>query len=485
MLRVSIRMCAILAAVAIVCASNAVASRAGTVSPELARALKHRGTHADVAVIVHFQSPLDLQPLATSDRSQRDNRIMVALKAHTKSNFEAIAPLLRQVQTTQLKDLWMSNAIAVTVPAFQINTLAAHGRIERVDLDSFVQGSRPQRTPPSRTASAGAPAFPGVEDSTVVNSLPVTPPELRSAKVGWNIAAVHAPDVWQRGYSGQGVVVASMDTGADLAHPDLRSKWRGGTNSWFDPHGEEATPYDATGHGTQALGVMVGGPEIGVAPNARWISVRLFNGKGRASMSDIHLAFQWLLDPDGDPATVDAPDVVNASWALIGRGTGHCTLEFNDDIRVLRSAGIAVVFAAGNDGPMPATSNSPGNNPGVVSVGAIDRDMEVDRQTSRGPSACTGSAFPTLMAPGVQVRTADLSHGGQPSYTTTSGSSLAAPHVSGVLALLAGAFPTASVAQLEGALEHSANAGRIDALAAFTVLQDALRSASVGATPNY
>ena len=485
MWRVSIRMCAILAVVAVVCVSTTVASQAGTVSPELERALTHRGTHADIAVIIHFHNPLDLQPLATGDRSQRDNRVMLALKAHAKNNLEAIASLLHEVQASQVKDLWMSNAIAVTVPAFQINKLASHGQVERVDPDTFVQGGRPQRTPPSRTDSAGAPSLAVVGDSTVIHALTVTTPALRSAKVGWNIAAVHAPDVWQRGYSGQGVVVASMDTGADLAHPDLRSKWRGGTNSWFDPHGEEATPYDATGHGTQALGVMVGGPEIGVAPNARWISVRLFNGKGRASMSDIHLAFQWLLDPDGDPATVDAPDVVNASWALMGRGTGHCTLEFNDDIRVLRSAGIAVVFAAGNDGPMPATSNSPGNNPGVVSVGAIGRDMEVDRQTSRGPSACTGSAFPTLMAPGVQVRTADLSHGGQPSYTTTSGSSLAAPHVSGVLALLAGAFPTASVAQLEGALEHSANVGRIDALAAFTVLQDALRSASVGATPNY
>jgi subtilisin family serine protease len=241
------------------------------------------------------------------------------------------------------------------------------------------------------------------------------------------------------------------------------------------------------GHGTQALGIMLAGLGMGVAPGAQWISVRLFNAAGRASMSDIHLAFQWLLDPDGDPSTLDAPDVVNASWALTGRSSGACVLEFSEDIRTLESAGIAVVFAAGNDGPKPNTSNSPGNNPGVLSVGAVDRDFELARQTSRGPSACDGGVFPRLLAPGVAVRTTDLSHGGQASYTTVSGSSLAAPHASGVLALLAGAVPSASVAELQAALlaglpgvdavAKSAPPARLDALAALNALWTAHESA--------
>jgi subtilisin family serine protease len=305
------------------------------------------------------------------------------------------------------------------------------------------------------------------------------------ATPGWNIVAVHAPDVWALGHTGQGVVVATMDTGVDLAHPDLRRKWRGGANGWFDPHGVEASPYDAIGHGTQAMGVIVGGSALGVAPDARWIAARLYDGNGRASMSDIHRVFQWLMDPDGDPATVDAPDVVNASWALSGRAAGTCILEFNDDIRALRSAGIAVVFAAGNDGPSAGTSSSPGNNPGVLSVGAVDRDRVAARQTSRGPSACDGTTFPRLVAPGVNVRTTDLSHGGQLSTTTVSGSSLAAPHVAGVMALLIGAFPSASVADLESAMARAAadlgdpgedslyGHGFVDALAAFNSLRNA------------
>jgi bacillopeptidase F len=295
----------------------------------------------------------------------------------------------------------------------------------------------------------------------------------------WNLQTIRVPELWAMGHKGRGVVVATMDTGADLEHPDLAHSWRGGSNSWFDPHAEEATPYDALGHGTQALGLLVGGNSIGVAPDAQWIAARLYNGAGRASMSDIHLAFQWLMDPDGDASTPDAPDVVNASWSLTGRLTGNCSLEFVDDLRALRAAGIAVVFAAGNDGPREATSNSPGNNPGVVSVGALDQNLEIARATSRGPSACDGSVFPSLLAPGVNIPTTDLSHGGVASLTSVSGSSMATPHVAGVMALLMGAFPSASVAELELALAGTVRAGepaRLNALAAFKALQATLAS---------
>jgi serine protease AprX len=465
-----------------------VQAQAGEITPALERSMAHRGTHADTAVILRFADSLDLQSVAKGDRKVRSSGMLLALKDTANRHREAIEPALKAQGAVKLRDLWLINAIAFTVPAVAVKPLAALDGVASMDLDAYVQGGRSQRTPVPRSASGEAsPAL--VNPPAAPSAAPV--PDFSKSRPGWNLSAIHAPELWAMKHAGQGIVVASMDTGADLEHPDLRGKWRGGTNSWFDPHGEEPMPTDALGHGTQALGVILGNPEIGVAPLARWIAVRLYNGNGRASMSDIHLGFQWLIDPDGDPLTLDAPDVVNASWALTGRAVGSCVMEFGEDIRTLRSAGIAVVFAAGNDGPFPHTSNSPGNNPGVMSVGAIDRDSEVARQTSRGPSSCDGAVFPRVMAPGVQVRTADLSHGGQASYTIASGSSLAAPHVAGVMALLAGAFPGATVAELEAAVLGGAQPierkgtgggpgmGRVDALAAFHVLRHNREAAAV------
>jgi subtilisin family serine protease len=461
-----------------------VHTQAATISLELQRAVLHRGSHADTALLLRFTDALDLQPYAIGDRSLRDNRLLLALQARAARNRAAVQPLLLELGAEHIRDLWLINAVAVTVASHAVARLAQHPGVARLDLDSLVQGGRSQRLPLSRSA-AGAPAPAGPQASPPAPAQSVaTSLAQASVPVEWPVQALQVPALWALGLKGRGITVATLDTGVDLAHPDLRGQWRGGRNSWFDPHGEEATPYDALGHGTQALGVLLGAGGTGVAPEAQWIAARLYNGDGRASMSDIHLAFQWLLDPDGDPSTLDAPDVVNASWSLSGSATGTCVLEFAEDLAALRSAGIAVVFAAGNDGPRVGTSNSPGNNPGVLSVGAADSEQHIARATSRGPSACDAATFPRLLAPGVGIRTTDLSHGGLASYTTVSGSSLAAPHASGVLALLAGAFPRASVAELEAALLGSAqNAGageavgaqpgHIRALAAYQALQEA------------
>lgn len=433
---------------------GAATSGTAETGAELRRALATRSAEADTAVIVRLRAPLDLRARAVGRRDPRDQQLPVALRERLGQSVVALQPWLTRADVHDVRPLWIINGVALTLPARAVAELAARPGVARVDLDSHVQGAPQQRTPPARRGAAPAMAPPPTPTPT-----PTSGQEPGTFVPEWNIAAVRAPALWSRGQTGRGVVVALMDTGADLQHPQLRARWRAGANSWFDPHGEESSPYDALGHGTQSLAIILGGAGLGMAPDARWIAVRLFDSQGRARMSDIHRAFQWLLDPDGDPATPDAPDVVNASWTLSGAAAGSCIREFEEDILALRSAGMAVVFAAGNDGPAPGTSSSPGNNPGALSVGAVTRTRNLARQTSRGPSACDGSGFPRLLAPGVNVRTADLSHGGVPSYTSVSGSSLAAPHVSGALALLAAAFPQASVSELEEALQAGAAPG--------------------------
>jgi hypothetical protein len=129
--------------------------------------------------------------------------------------------------------------------------------------------------------------------------------------------------------------------------------------------------------------------------------------------------------------------VVNASWGLTGTA-GQCITEFSTDIEVLKAAGIAIAIAAGNDGPAPLTSLSPANNPsGLCRRRDRRRPERSPGFSSRGPSACDGTVYPELVAPGVDINTADLSFGGMPLYAVVSGTSYAAPHAAGAMALLA------------------------------------------------
>lgn len=405
----------------------AAGAQAATLAPDLATALAARAPQDEIAVIVTLADRVDPGMYAAADRSARDTRLVRALQEKAAATQGGVRTYLMNRGARQFRELWVINGFAVVARASVILQLASFPGVERIGLDALLEAP---------VTTSGTPAAPE-----------------------WNLDTVHAPALWAQGFTGSGIVVANMDTGVDPMHPDLAAKWRGGANSWYDPHGEHATPYDRTGHGTQTMGIMVGGAAggtaIGMAPDARWIAVKLYDDAGFASYSDIHLAFQWLLDPDGDLGTVDAPDVVNASWGLVGTA-GQCVAEFATDIEVMKAAGIAVAFAAGNDGPAPLTSLSPGNNPQVLSAGAVDASLAVADFSSRGPSACDGSVYPKLAAPGVDIHTADLSFGGLPQYVVVSGTSYAAPHAAGAMALLAGAVPHASVAQIEAALTAGA-----------------------------
>ncbi|MHB8808431.1 MAG: S8 family serine peptidase, partial [Desulfobulbaceae bacterium] len=155
----------------------------------------------------------------------------------------------------------------------------------------------------------------------------------------------------------------------------------------------------------------------------------------------------------------DAPDVVNNSWGFSDR-PGECLPEFQPDIQALKASGIGVVVAAGNSGPNDATSVSPANYPESFGVGAVDWTGAITSFSARGPrpAECGGGIFPEIVAPGEGVRTADVtanSTNPEP-YVTVLGTSFAAPHVTGAMALLLSVDPQLTVAELEAALVQSA-----------------------------
>ena len=430
-------------------------AKAGSIDPELESILQTAKPDQGIPVILTLNDRVDLSAFKDTDRRLRTAKMIKALKSKANASQQALRTLLVNNKAQRIRQLWLTNGMAFIANSAVIRGIANRPDLESVRLDQTLN----------------APA--------VTTGVPVTPE--------WNLGAIHVPDIWTLGYTGTGIVVANMDTGVDADHPDLGNKWRGGLNSWYDPHGEHATPYDSFGHGTQTMGIMVGGnaggTSIGVAPGARWIAAKLFNDAGQAQWSDIHLSFQWLLDPDGDPNTADMAQVVNASWGLLG-STNQCVMEFNDDIHILKAAYIAVVFSGGNDGSAALTSVSPANNPEGFAIGAVDSTLTLANFSSRGESACDGGIYPRVSAPGVNINTADLSIGGLPLYASVSGTSYAAPHISGTMALLLNAFPNASVAQLESALQQSAidlgelgadnsyGYGLANALAAYNYLLD-------------
>ncbi len=425
-------------------------------SAELRVAMASARADDRLSVIVDLVSGVDVQKLRADmrglDRDLRREQVVRRLKLNAGTRADALMERGRRGGAEDIQSLWIANAVAMRAPAELISSLA---------LDPGVQGIRLDGVTEAPIAYAGA-------------TLPAE----------WNIIQVGAPELWQRGIRGAGAVIAILDSGVDNRHPDLSASWRGGANSWFDPYGQHPTPADSNGHGTQAVGLIVGGSasgsNIGVAPDAKWIAAKIFNDAGQTSESAVHRAFQWALDPDGNPATDDAPDVVNNSWDIAAEDS--CNSAFQADIDALRAADIAVVFSAGNYGPSPATSVSPANNNNVVSVGALDQAQQVADFSSRGPSACDGGIFPKLVAPGDGVLTTDLSFGGQPYYALVAGTSFAAPHISGVMALLRSASPLSSAEQLETALTATARDvaapgqdpdsgyGLVDAVAALAAL---------------
>lgn len=407
---------------------------AGEIDPHLSATLEQLNSEDEISIIITLADQLDISSYRGNNKGQRRSGINKALRDKANKTQKSLKNFLQQKNARKIKSFWIFNGIAATVKAGAVDELAGQPEVQSVRLDVTMRLSSP------------LPAQAGVSE--------------------WNLNTINAPTLWALGHTGTGVVIASMDTGVDVDHPDIGPRWRGGSNSWFDPHGQHSSPYDSSsdGHGTGTMGVMVGGnaggSAIGVAPGATWIAVKLFNDAGEALYSDIHAGFQWLLDPDDNAGTDDAPDVVNNSWGYDVLA-GQCFIEFQSDVQALKASGIAVVFSAGNSGPNASTSVSPANYPESFAVGGVDSTLTIALTSSRGPSpiACGGGIFPEIVAPGVNVRTADRTLGGifPDSYAYVSGSSIAAPHVAGAMALMISANSLITVAELETSITQSAD----------------------------
>jgi uncharacterized repeat protein (TIGR01451 family) len=424
------------------------------IDPALYKKLLRSASDEQVPIVIEMREQVDLTRIAAAP-NQRAASIVNALRAAAAQSQRDIRATLAQQRAGNIRAFWIFNGLAAHVAAQDIAALAARADVALIREDRYARYVEPS-------------ALEGVETTTT--------------GAEWGIDRIRADEVWSALHiTGTGVVIASLDSGIDWLHPALQQAYRGYNKglaahigNWFDATPTAATyPIDPNGHGTHTMGTLVGADGIGVAPGAKWISGRVFDADGYAFDSWIHAGFEWILAPNGDPAL--APQVLNNSW---GSNSSASTV-FQEDIRTLRSAGIFVVFSAGNAGPGPGTVGSPASLPEAFAVGAIDSENDAATFSSRGPSPW-GDIRPHVAAPGVGV-ISSVPGGG---YMSLNGTSMAAPHVAGTAALMLSAHSGLSISDTAYILTSTAaplsltlpnndtGFGRIDAYAAVQAAAD-------------
>jgi subtilisin family serine protease len=383
---------------------------------------------AEVLVVLEEQADLSAAA-ALADKDARAHHVFAALRETAQGSQGSLVADLR-ARGVKYRPFYLVNMLSLSadrdlilqlVRRPEVNRVVANPRVS-VDIAAPLYGG----TPAPRRQSSGAP---------------------------WGIERVGAPAVWDLGIRGEGVVVAGNDTGIFWEHEALKEAYRGWDGAqadhdrnWHDAVNGRAVPYDDHGHGTHTLGVAVGfGGEdelIGMAPESHWIGCKNMDQSGYGTPARYIECFEFFLAPyphggdplaDGDPAL--APDVVNNSWTCPPE-EGCDTDTLREAVEALRSAGIVPVFSAGNygSGGCGTVHYPPAVYDAAFSVGAFGVGDVIASFSSRGPVVAdsSGRLKPDVAAPGVSVRSSN-SRGG---YSNSGGTSSAAPHVAGQVALM-------------------------------------------------
>lgn len=366
----------------------------------------------------------------------------------TQAEFLAVAD-----QTDALRvvtKFWITSAVLVEADrsAVDIERIAANSGAVAVHKNAEIEVDATAATPADVSKRSGdhqatpsTPNQPLTSHNNQLSSIEPTPPTT------YGINMIDAPEVWSNyATTGEGTTVAVLDSGVEPDHPDIDLYTNNSTDptypgGWaeFDKEGNKvigSTPYDSGDHGTHVSGTVAGGnasgTQIGVAPDVRLIHGKVAEGQS-GTLAGVFAGMQWAMDNDADVVTLSLGSEPTPVWI--------------DPVETLVDAGIVVVASSGNIGD--GTSSSPGNLYSVVGTGAVDETRAVaffssgdEIQTnvtwgSHAPSTWPEEyVVPAVTAPGVGVNS--TVPGG---YSHKDGTSMAAPHVAGAIALMESASP--------------------------------------------
>jgi subtilisin family serine protease len=417
-----------------------------------------------VSAIVILSDQADISTLSKeltlekATRKERHRQVISALREAADRSKGDITNYLnskkRDGAVRGYTHFWIMNLVVIEAKRSEIENIAARSDVQWIEPNFQASLIKPVGKIDPNESSKGIGVTPGLR-------------------------AINANRVWHElGYTGLGRVLSNIDTGVDKVHPALTNRWRGNHEPWRECWRDclgygDTIPQDYYGHGTHVMGTLTGlgastADTIGVAWQAEWIADNAINQNvGTAFNNDILDAFQWIADPDSNPATVDdVPDVCQNSWGIYSGFSGYsdCDNRWQTVIVNCEAAGVVVTFSAGNEGPSAQTQRSPANNCTTpvtnFSIGAVNATnynfpYPIADFSSRGPSDCDiTKKKPEVVAPGVTVYSSVP--GGSYQQNGWDGTSMAGPHVAGVVALMRQANPDLEVDSIKYILLNTA-----------------------------
>lgn len=426
------------------------------IDPELEASMR---IHGEAAILIDFAERPDLSPAATMDWEARGQFVVDQLRSTAERTQARVQTYLRS-EGVAFRSFWIDNLILIPSATRRIlDDLATFHEIEILRADQPMMVIEP-------VAKAQAPTG--------------------GRSVEPNISHVNADQVWGMGFDGTGMVVAGIDTGVRYTHEVLLPRYRGNLGgglyshdyNWLDGvDGSASAPTDDHGHGSHTVGTMVGDDggsnQVGMAPGATWIACDGCDGSS-CSTSGLLGCAEWVAAPYpvGDPSSPNPskrPHVVNNSW-------GNCGQSYNawyqGVVDSWHAAGVYPVFANVNSincgYPSPPGCNTVGN-PGrygnVTGVGSTGQSNGAYAAHSNwgptdDPDTINPNGFPSVkpqvVAPGVNIRSA--LNWNNASYGSWDGTSMSAPHVAGLIALVWQAAPclVGNYAETENIIQASA-----------------------------